>query len=671
MNRTEATNEIAGLVLKLNLWANEYYVNDNLIVPDAEYDREYRKLKELEDCFPDLKLPHSPTARVGGVVLKAFRTVKHSENMQSLDNSFTLEDLTRFTDDVSKKLGHENTQYCCEPKLDGLALSIFYKNNTLSLALTRGDQVNGEDVTENAKTIKNVPLRLANDDDFEDFEVRGEVVMPRALFENHNKARTAKGAKPFVNPRNAAAGSMRQLDSAEAANRPLRFYAYSVISDSKPNSQIESLAWLKTLGFSVREEIKSASTAEEIQEYLVELLSKRDTLDVDIDGAVIKVNKFDDQLELGCTRTAPKWATSYKFPAQEEMTTLNNVIFQVGRTGAISPVADLAPVFVGGVTVSSATLHNKNEILRLGIHYGDKVIVRRAGDVVPQIVSAIPSLREPTATPVTFPTHCPSCNSQLTEFPGTVAIYCTNQLNCHAQQIQTLISFVSKKRMNIDGLGEKLVQKLYDNKLLSSISSIYNLTIDDIKSLDGNGELSARNMMSAIEKSKSTTLDRFIFSLGIIEVGESTSADLANHYLTLNSFLQTTKDALLSIPGVGTETSAYVMDFISNPANIALIAELIEVGVHWPDIAINSHKPLAGLTFVVTGSFSSQLPRKAIEAQLKSLGAKVSGAVSAKTYALVAGDKAGEKLANANTLSIPIWGEAEISDFFQSKLSGA
>lgn len=647
MNKEQYTHAIA----TLTTWGHAYYTLDDPMVPDAEYDALYRQVEAYEKSEPQHIDPNSPTQRVGGRVLDGFSTIAHAIPMLSLDNDFDHESVSKTLSTMSDRAGHPLI-FTCEPKLDGLAVSLIYRHGSLEQAVTRGDGTEGEDVTENVRTIRNVPLNI--NDTRPLLEIRGEVVMPRVGFERYNAKQREKGGKTFVNPRNGAAGSLRQLDSRETAKRPLQFYAYSVVRGMpESTSHLDSLRAVAKLGIAVRKEIRRVNDTQSVLQYLDALESARPTMDVDIDGAVIKVDTIAYQEELGMMTRVPRWAKAYKFPAEEAITPLNDVGFQVGRTGAITPVARLEPVFVGGVTVSNATLHNQDEIARLGVQIGDHVIVRRAGDVVPQVVSVAKIESNAPRAPIVFPTACPSCGSDVMQVPGEAAIRCTGGLICPAQQIEALKAYAGNKRMDIDGLGDKIITALYDAGKLRRLSDIYHLTPDCIAEMEGMGEKSGKKIVAAIEGSKRTTLAKFIYALGIREVGETTASNLAQYFGTLDALMQADVDTLKKVDDVGDVIATTVTEFFTNDDNRDIVRELIEAGLHWPDVEVSSHRPLEGHTFVVTGSFSLR-QRKEIEAQLKSLGAKVSGSVSAKTAALFAGEKAGSKLAKAEGLNVPV-----------------
>jgi DNA ligase (NAD+) len=651
---------ILSLREKLNTWNHEYYVLDDPTVPDSEYDWVFRELSQLEQANPEYQDSNSPTLKVGGAVLSEFIEAPHRTPMLSLDNAFTHDDMRSELSKMLKLADVSSTRFACEPKLDGLACSVTYVDGVMTQALTRGDGMSGEEITNNVRTIKNVPLTLQGEASGI-VEVRGEIVMPLTQFNAYNEKQKNKGGKVLKNPRNGAAGSMRQLDSALCAERPLAFFAYAVIIDGI-SSHSEGLIKARNLGFAVRKEVRIVDSIDGVLKYLDNLHSLRKGLDIEIDGSVIKINDYAIQEELGFVSRAPRWAIAYKYPAQEELTPLLGVDFQVGRTGAITPVARLKPVDVGGVTVSNATLHNMGEVARLGVKIGDTVIVRRAGDVIPQIIGVVTDRRPENAKDIIFPDTCPACGSDAVRVKDEATLRCTGGLFCSAQRVEALKAFAARKRMNIDGLGDKLVEQLYAEGMLDDLASVFTLDPERMARLDGLGEKSAIKLMTSIEKSKSTSLGRFIYSLGIREVGESTAAGLAAHFKTLDALMQASITVLESVSDVGPITAAYIHAFFDNQDNIDIINKMITLGVTWPDEVDDGAKPLLGKTFVVTGTFHD-IERKNIEAKLKELGAKVSGSVSAKTEALVAGEKAGSKLQKAQELSLPIMDETQIIAF--------
>lgn len=651
----------------------QYYVLDDPSVPDIEYDRLMRELIQLEAKHPELKTADSPSQKVGGKALSKFEQIEHEMPMLSLDNGFEDGDLFNFETRVQDRLNtKESIEFACEPKLDGLAVSILYENGVLIQAATRGDGQVGENITENVKTIANVPLKLRSSNIPARIEVRGEVFMPKQGFDELNLSQKEKGEKTFANPRNAAAGSLRQLDSKITAARPLRMYAYSVgvleggeISDTSSHS--ERLAYLGKLGLPLCKEISIATGAQACLDYFKKIGDLRNDLSYDIDGVVFKVNDIALQQRLGFVSKAPRWAMAQKFPAQEELTVLNDVEFQVGRTGAITPVARLEPVFVGGVTVSNATLHNQDEIARLGIKIGDTVIIRRAGDVIPQIVSVILDKRPETARDIEFPSYCPECNSHVERIENEAVIRCTGGLVCSAQRKQAIKHFASRKAFDIEGLGDKIVDQLVDAELIEDPSDIFKLTLSPLISLERFGDKSAVNLLRSIDTAKSTTLAKFLYSLGIREVGESTARNLALHFLSLDKIIAADEDALKEVQDVGAVVATHIYEFFNESANLVIIEKLLSAGVKWPDIQppSASAQPMLGKTVVLTGTLQ-QMGRAEAKAKLQDLGAKVSGSISAKTDLLVAGEKAGSKLSKASELGIETWDEQAFVDYLAS-----
>jgi len=642
----------------------QYYVLDAPSVPDAEYDRIFKLLKQLETEHPDLLSVNSPTQKVGGAALSKFEQVTHQLPMLSLDNVFDAESLNDFMKRVMDKSSLPETAFCIEPKLDGLAASIIYEDGLLVQAATRGDGLTGENVTENVKTIANLPLKLRGDNIPSTLEVRGEVFMLKDGFNKLNAGLVAAGEKPFVNPRNAAAGSLRQLDSKIAASRPLAFYCYAVgvFDGDLADSQYQRIEQLKAWGLPVSNEVKRVVGEAACHEFYDNISEKRPSLAYEIDGVVYKVDDIALQEKMGFVSRAPRWATAYKFPAEEAVTTVENVEFQVGRTGAITPVAKLKPVFVGGVTVSNATLHNKDEIERLGILIGDVVVVRRAGDVIPQVARVVIEQRNNDKTAeIIFPETCPICDSKVERIEGEAVTRCTGGLFCEAQRKQAIKHFASRKALDIDGLGDKLVDLLVDHNMIKDPSQLFSLTVAQLSSLPRMGETSAKKLVNSLQVSKKTTLARFLYSLGIREVGETTAANLANHYKNLPVIQEASIESLKSVSDVGEIVAKHLYYFFRQDHNLAVIKQLCEAGVHWPVIeeVDESELTLLGKTFVITGSFDA-ISRNDIKAALQTLGAKVSGSVSKNTNTLVAGSAAGSKLAKATELGIEILDEAGI-----------
>lgn len=653
----------------LTEYGHQYYVLDNPTVPDAEYDRLMRELLDIEKQQPSLRTPSSPSQRVGSAPLPEFRQVTHEVPMLSLDNVFNNEDLDDFVHRIEGRLKSTGTlRFCCEPKLDGLAVSLLYENGILVQAATRGDGRVGENITDNVRTIRSVPLALQGKGWPSRLEVRGEAFMRKKDFVDLNERASAAGEKVFVNPRNAAAGSLRQLDSRITANRRLSFYAYGVGvgGDELGNSHYRRLTQLNAWGLPLSPEVKLKEGAAGCQAFHDDILARRGELPYEIDGVVYKVDDIALQQELGFVARAPRWATAHKFPAEEEMTLLENVEFQVGRTGAVTPVAKLKPVFVGGVTVSNATLHNADEIERLGVMIGDTVIVRRAGDVIPQIVTVVEAQRPADARAILFPTQCPVCGSAVERLEGEAVTRCSGGLFCEAQRKEAIKHFAARRAMDVDGLGDKIVEQLVDKGLVKTPADLFSLNAIQLAGLERMGQKSALNLVAAIDKARSTTLPRFLFALGIREVGEATALNLANHFLTLDALRGASVEQLLEVADVGDIVAKHVYYFLRQPHNIEVLEALLAAGIHWPTIEKKeaSDQPFAGKTFVLTGTLTT-LSRNDAKAALQALGAKVAGSVSAKTDVLVAGEAAGSKLAKAQELGITVWTEAELQAAIQ------
>lgn len=682
MEKQEAQSRISELVSLLNRYAEEYYVYDQPSVPDAEYDRLYHELKELEREFTDLIDPSSPTQRVGDTVLSGFEKVEHEVPMLSLDDIFADNELISFVSRINEMTDANHMEFCCEVKLDGLACSILYEDGIMVRAATRGNGRVGEDITLNVKTIKNVPLKLKTENPPRRLEVRGEVVMPKDGFERWNANARANNQKTFANPRNAAAGSLRQLDPKVTDKRPLMFNCYALgIAEGVdlPNTHYERLNYVKSLGIPVNQETKIGVGVQFCRDFYNSIGDKRDSLPYEIDGIVIKVNNISDQDLLGFITKSPRWAVAYKFPAREEMTTLLNVDFQVGRTGAITPVARLSPVYVSGVTVSNATLHNEDEIHRLDVMIGDTVIVRRAGDVIPQIVGVVKERRieNKELKPIVFPQVCPICGSKIEKIDGEAVARCSGGLFCSAQGKEALKHFVSRQAMNIDGMGDKIIEALYDGKLITHLSDIYKLTneslfdfyrsqerLNDFDSADGSKLIT--KLIQSIEKSKVTTLPRFIYSLGIREVGEATALSLANSFLTLEKIRQASFDELKTVDDIGDVVARHITGFFSEEHNNKIIDELLSFGISWPEIKKKDDNdlPLLGQTFVITGTLES-MGRSEAKNRLQALGAKVAGSVSSKTSGLIYGGEPGSKYTKAVELGIKLITEEEFLEMIK------
>ena len=655
----------------LRRYEYEYHVLDNPSVPDSEYDRLFHQLKALELEHPDLVTADSPTQRVGAKPLAGFRQIRHEMPMLSLDNAFSDEEFYAFVKRIEDRLIvlPKPLTFCCEPKLDGLAVSILYINGVLSQAATRGDGSRGEDITANIRTIRNVPLQLLIDNPPTRLEVRGEVFMPHVGFERLNKHALELGEKTFANPRNAAAGSLRQLDPNITSKRPLAFNAYSIgIAEgiNLPNTHYARLQWLKSVGIPINPEIRLCNGVEEVLAFYRDIQNKRALLGYDIDGTVLKINDIELQNELGFISKAPRWAIAYKFPAQEELTVLNDVEFQVGRTGAITPVAKLKPVFVAGVTVSNATLHNGDEIARLNLAIGDTVVVRRAGDVIPQIIGVLHERRPADAKPIIFPHNCPVCGSQIVRIEGEAVARCTGGLFCAAQRKESLKHFVSRKAMDIDGVGGKLIEQLVERELIRTPADLFKLDLTTLMQLERMGEKSAKNALNSLEQAKHTTLARFIFALGIREVGESTALNLANHFKTLEALKNADFEQLQAVPDVGEVVANRILAFWREPHNVDAVNDLIAQGIHWDAVETKEagDNPFKGKIVVLTGTLS-QMGRNEAKALLQEMGAKVSGSVSAKTDFVIAGDAAGSKLTKAQELGITVLSEDEFLALLQ------
>ena len=662
---TNIQTQLDNLRKTLRQYEYEYHVLDNPSVPDSEYDRLFHQLKALELEHPEFLTSDSPTQRVGAKPLSGFSQIRHEIPMLSLDNAFSDAEFNAFVKRIEDRLIllPKPLTFCCEPKLDGLAVSILYVNGELTQAATRGDGTTGEDITANIRTIRNVPLQLLTDNPPARLEVRGEVFMPHAGFERLNKYALEHNEKTFANPRNAAAGSLRQLDPNITSKRPLVLNAYGIgIAEGidLPTTHYDRLQWLKSIGIPVNPEIRLCNGADEVLGFYRDIQNKRSSLGYDIDGTVLKINDIALQNELGFISKAPRWAIAYKFPAQEELTLLNDVEFQVGRTGAITPVAKLEPVFVAGVTVSNATLHNGDEIERLNIAIGDTVVIRRAGDVIPQIIGVLHERRPDNAKPIIFPTNCPVCDSQIIRIEGEAVARCTGGLFCAAQRKEALKHFVSRKAMDIDGVGGKLIEQLVNRELIHTPADLFKLDLTTLTRLERMGAKSAENALNSLENAKSTTLDRFIFALGIREVGEATALNLANHFKTLDALKDANLEELQQVPDVGEVVANRIFIFWREAHNVAVVEDLIAQGVHWETVEVKeaSENLFKDKTVVLTGTLT-QMGRNEAKALLQQLGAKVSGSVSSKTDFVIAGDAAGSKLAKAQELNITVLTEEE------------
>lgn len=650
----------------LNRWNYEYYVLDNPSVPDAEYDRVFRALSELEARYPDLKSPSSPTLRVGGAVRSDLAKVKHAVPMLSIrtETDFTDEGARAFDERVRKELGLTPADapvvYDVELKFDGLAINLRYEKGVLVGAQTRGDGAFGEDVTANARTIRSIPLELDPKLAPDVLEVRGEVIMHKADFAKLNEKQKELGEKPFVNPRNAAAGALRQLDSRITAQRPLHFYAYGTgeVSDSNfAQSMTQLFERLTALGFPVAKERRTVKGAEALAAFHRDVLANRAQLPFEIDGVVYKVDSYAQQRALGFVAREPRWACAHKYPPEEALSVVQAIDVQVGRTGRVTPVARLAPVFVGGVTVSNATLHNEDHIKELGLMIGDTVVVRRAGDVIPEIVRVLPDKRPESAQSFVMPEICPVCGSAVVRDEEEKDSRCTGGLVCPAQRKLSLVHFAQRRAIGIDGLGEKMVDMLVDKGLLKTPADIYRLTTAQLAELDRMGEKSAENLINAIAASKETTLARFIFALGIRHVGEAGARDLALYFRTLEALRAATVEDLLQVHDVGEVLAESIRAFFDEPHNNAVVDELLSEGVHWKQEEVQVNPEVAGKTFVLTGTLPT-LSRDKAKDMILSLGGKVSGSVSKKTDYVLAGEAAGSKLEKAQSLGVAIIDEA-------------
>ncbi len=660
---TTINKKIAALRAELEDHNYRYYVLDAPTIPDPEYDRLFRQLQELEQQHPELVTPASPTQRIGARPATGFKQIRHEVPMLSLANAFADEELIAFDKRVHDRL-HSGAQveYACEPKLDGLAVTLLYEQGKFVRAATRGDGTTGEDISANIRTINSVPLQLRGKDFPALLEVRGEVFMPKAGFAELNAYARKHQEKEFANPRNAAAGSLRQLDPKITASRPLEifFYAVGKVADGDiPTTHYQLLQKFRQWGLRTCPHIQLAKGVDACLQFYHHIAEQRAELPYEIDGVVYKVNDFNLQHKLGFVSRAPRWAIAHKFPAQEEISKVDAIEFQVGRTGALTPVARLEPVFVGGVTVSNATLHNMDEIERKDVRVGDTVIVRRAGDVIPEVVSVVLAKRPKHTRKVKMPSKCPVCDSDVIKPEGEAVARCSGGLYCMAQRKESIKHFAARKAMDVDGLGDKLVEQLVDLELLHNVSDIYALTHEQIANLERMGAKSAANLLTAIDSSKSTSLARFIFALGIREVGEATANNLAEHYGNLDKLMQADEGSLQQVGDVGPVVAANVVAFFQQAHNQEVMAALIKHGVHWPDVTPQPKAalPLQGQSFVLTGTLET-LTRDQAKAQLQALGAKVSSSVSAKTSYVIAGADPGSKYQKAEKLNVPIKDEA-------------
>lgn len=648
-----------------------YYVMDQPSIEDSEYDQLFHQLKALEEQYPNLQQPDTPTVKVGGQALSKFVTVTHAVPMLSLGNVFNQEDLLAFARRIEERLPNQKIEYDVELKFDGLAISLWYEHGVLTRGVTRGDGETGEDITQNVRTIRNLPKLLSSVNGIipDLLEVRGEVLMPKSGFEKLNAANAAKGEKTFANPRNAAAGSLRQLDPNIAASRPLAFYAYGIAQCVPHHGQTTmsaSLEWLHQFGFAVGERHFICDSIQDVQKVYEQIIDERASLSVEIDGMVIKVNDLKQQQQLGFLSREPRWATAYKFPAVAALTTVENINWQVGRTGTLTPVARLNPVAVGGVTVSNVTLHNIGEIHRLDVRIGDTVSVYRSGDVIPKVEKVWPEFRPVDAVEVHLPEQCPVCDSPVVMPEGEALARCSGGLYCAAQRIEAIRHFVSRKAMDIEGLGDRWVESLLHLNLLKDVSDIYHLHEhrETLLGIEKMGAKSVQNLLDAIENSKKTTLAAFIYALGIRGVGETTARMLANTFQTLDALRQADLEALKKTPDVGDITAEWILDFFQAPHNLEVLDRLLAAGIHWDAPIAPTRQPLNGESWVVTGTLSS-MGRDDATQLLQALGARVSGSVSSKTKCVVAGEKAGSKLDKAEKLGIPVINEQQFIGLMQ------
>ena len=669
----QAATEASALREQLNSHNYRYYSLNDPLISDGEYDQLLRRLDNIEELYPQLKSADSPTQRVGSAPLSVFTSVEHKVPMLSLANAFDDDELRDFERRLQTRLDDDSAiTFVCEPKLDGVAVSLLYHDGVLVQGATRGDGFSGENITANVRTIASIPLKLQGQGFPPVLEVRGEIYLPRAGFNTLNAEALAKDEKPFVNPRNAAAGSLRQLDSRNTATRPLEMCAYSLgqaEGGTLPDTHWATMLRLKEWGFLTNSLMEAVVGIEACVDYYQRLAELRPDLAYDIDGIVYKVDSFHLQKTLGFVARAPRWAIARKFPAEEASTRLLDVEFQVGRTGAITPVARLEPVFVGGVTVSNATLHNEDEINRLGLRIGDQVVVRRAGDVIPQIARVVTSESDRVGLrAIVFPTNCPVCGSALQRSDEQAVLRCTGGLVCAAQRKEAIKHFSSRKALDIDGLGDKIIDQLVDAELIHTVADLFKLNVEQLAGLERMASKSATNLVDAIAAARQTTLPRLLYALGIREVGETTAKVLATHFGSLEKLEEADEEALLAVSDVGPVVADFVTQFLSNPHHLAIITSLREAGVEWPDIEASDTQvmPLAGQVWVLTGTLTS-MSRGQGKEQLEALGAKVTGSVSAKTTCLVAGESAGSKLEKARSLNVTVIDEAEFLALLESQ----
>lgn len=673
--------EINQLIVQLNKWAHAYYVLDCPEVPDSEYDNLYQRLKQLEESYPQYKREDSPTSKVGGPPLPQFKQVKHLVPMLSLGNAFEAEDVWKFEKRIRDLADLEESTpigYHIDPKFDGLAISIIYEKGIFKQAVTRGDGSTGEEVTENVRTIRNLPLSLNTSSPPDRLEVRGEILMFKSEFKAMNSKQEQQGLKVFANPRNAAAGSIRQLDPQVAASRPLRFFCYGASLERQEQkkfaTQSKLMSYLKSLGLPVSDLSRCVVGAQALLNYYQEIQTTRADLPFEIDGVVYKVDDFDLQDQLGYVAKAPRFAVAHKFPPDEVLSRILDIEVQVGRTGSITPVAKLEPVKVGGVTVSSATLHNQDEIDRKDLRVGDQVLVRRAGDVIPEVLPFQGNERASSSIAFRLPENCPVCGSHVQREEGGAVARCTGGLVCRAQLTQSIIHFASRKAMDIEGLGDKQIEVLVDKGWVKTPADLYKLSSEDLLGLERMGQKSVDNLLRSLEKSKSTTMPKFLFSLGIRQVGEATARDLSTHFKTLEALSQASLEQLLEVNDVGPVVAQSILEFFNEEHNQTALQDLLATGIYWPeqaqDLQVNPEHPFFGKTFVITGTLDA-FSRDEAAAKILSFGGKVTGSVSKKTDILLAGASAGSKLAKAEALGIRIMSEVEFLELAQQQGSGA
>ncbi|HEX2567154.1 MAG TPA: NAD-dependent DNA ligase LigA [Burkholderiales bacterium] len=661
-SRAQAAGRARELRALIEHHSRLYYVEDQPEITDAEYDALFRELEALEAQFPALRTPESPTQRVGGAPLAQFAEVRHRTPMLSINNAFEEEDVVAFDRRAREALGVDAVEYAADPKFDGLAISLLYRDGVFVQGATRGDGAAGEDVTPNLRTVRSIPLKVKSQGEL---EVRGEVLMYRKDFDALNARQRNAGEKEYVNPRNAAAGAVRQLDSRVTAARPLRFFAYAIVSAGPWRTQSEALDHLRKLGFPVCPDRKVVEGVEGLLSYYRQIGEKRARLPYAIDGVVYKVNRLDWQERLGYVSRAPRFALAHKYPAEEQTTEVLGIEVQVGRTGALTPVAKLKPVFVGGVTVSNATLHNEDELRRKDVRVGDTVVVRRAGDVIPEVVSVRLEKRQPHAAVFHMPEKCPVCGSAVVRNEDEAVARCSGGLFCAAQRKQALLHFASRRAMDIEGLGERLVDQLVELGLVHTPADLYGLSAAQLAGLERMGEKSAANLVAALERSKHTTLERFVYALGIRNVGETTARDFARHFGDLPALLGASEERLLQVPDVGPVVARSVRQFLDEPHNRSVIEALQAAGVSWPKSEPAPARPAgASKTFVLTGTLSG-MSRDEARAAIEAKGHKVSGSVSKKTDFVVAGEDAGAKLDKARALGVQVLGEREFKELLE------